>query len=343
MKWKNSLDTYVWIFNVGRGLSILIRTPNNHAILYDLGSSDEFSPLDFINENILPHITEFDYNNQSFNIAQTILSHPHHDHISEVDKFVNFTTSFLTCPNHKIEEEKFDFSTIESTEKLKVYKELYSSRGSGLQIIPSLFDNVNLDGLQYGIYYVRPPKIKELYKKDDHKYGNGCSLVLYYKHGKNSILIPGDITPEAIDLILESDISVEKRFSIITNNPNEENWHKENSDQPTLKSLLESQGLSVLITPHHGLESCYSSKLANLVKPQINVISEKRTTANEGTVDNRYQNQDASHGFNVIFDETVEFRNSISTKTNESYLIKFCRDNNMEIYGSKDPLNLLNK
>lgn len=32
-------DLIIWIMNVGRGLSIMIKTPQNYCVLYDLGSS----------------------------------------------------------------------------------------------------------------------------------------------------------------------------------------------------------------------------------------------------------------------------------------------------------------
>ena len=35
----------VYVFNVGRGLAVLIKTPHNHVMLYDLGSSEELSPI----------------------------------------------------------------------------------------------------------------------------------------------------------------------------------------------------------------------------------------------------------------------------------------------------------
>lgn len=41
---KNS-NLEFYIFNVGRGLSALIKTPQNHVVIYDLGSTDGFSPV----------------------------------------------------------------------------------------------------------------------------------------------------------------------------------------------------------------------------------------------------------------------------------------------------------
>ena len=66
--WTKSNKTFVFIFNVERGLSIFIRLPNNHGIIYDIGSSENFSPTSFIEDNLISHIECID---------QLIVSHPH--------------------------------------------------------------------------------------------------------------------------------------------------------------------------------------------------------------------------------------------------------------------------
>ena len=47
----------VFIFNVERGLSLLIKAPNNFCFLYDVGSTSGFSPIEtFIKKNCLIHL-----------------------------------------------------------------------------------------------------------------------------------------------------------------------------------------------------------------------------------------------------------------------------------------------
>jgi beta-lactamase superfamily II metal-dependent hydrolase len=116
--WKTSNKTYIWLFNTGRGLSICIRPPNNIGLIYDLGCKDDFSPIDFIQEEIIPHLAKY---KSTRNLGQLIVSHPHQDHIQEAEK-VNESESFniglVTLP-HDLdvegqEDEKIDFDRIEN-------------------------------------------------------------------------------------------------------------------------------------------------------------------------------------------------------------------------------------
>lgn len=341
--WHLSNDTYIWLFNVGRGISIFIRTPNNHAIIYDLGSSEEFSPMDFFKKHLIPSIKPFSLKSNNFPIAQTIISHPHLDHIYEVDKFDAKNTAFITCPHDKSSEEKFDFSTIEYHSKLDLYKALYSDREPPLQTILYNDRNTTVTQAEYGIYYIRPPKVKTLHPDNNHKYGNGCSIVMYYKYGSNSILIPGDITPEAMQYLLDEREETQKRYSVFSWQNGGKDWESKNSTQPKLIDLLKKHGLTILVPAHHGLESCYSEYLASIVKPRLNVISEKRTTENEGKIDARYQSKDGSHGMNVEVDGVKELRNSVTTKTAHHYLIKFTYDGKAQVFGAKNAEDLLMK
>jgi len=118
--WWETNYTYIWIFNTGRGLSVTLRLPHNIGIIYDLGCSDEFSPTEFITDNILPHLTEHkEYSN--YKIAQCVLSHPHADHIQEIDAILAdeddqalIYPALITCPNDKeVGDLKVDFSRIE--------------------------------------------------------------------------------------------------------------------------------------------------------------------------------------------------------------------------------------
>jgi beta-lactamase superfamily II metal-dependent hydrolase len=344
--WAQSTDTYIWVFNVQRGLAIFIRTPNNWGILYDLGNTDEFSPHAFIKENLLPHINKYD---NKHDLAQLVLSHPHTDHISDVEKIKDLPIGLLTCPHDHTEaasHEKFDFSVIEETSKTKAYRALYEERELPLQTI--LFDdNLTLARKpEYALYYINPEHVRTLHPNNDHQYGNGCSIVLYYKVGTNSILIPGDITPEALEYMVDEGEGVEKRCSrYLSQQDVERKWHYETSDQPSLKDRL-AEGLSVLVAPHHGLESGYSEKLYEAIKdakPNLVIISEKRHTGeNDGCVDARYQCEDGAVGEHIDIDGTSTFCNSVSTRNGHHILIKFTASGQRYVYTRTDPKDLLN-
>jgi beta-lactamase superfamily II metal-dependent hydrolase len=338
-KWAQTLQSYIWIFNVGRGLSIFIRTALNQGILYDFGCSQYFSPTKFLSENILPHLDKY----KKCKIAQTIISHPHADHIAEISCLASkdgkdspFYSSLHTCPHDKAEgsakPEAVDWERIKnpegSEEKIKLYKKLYASRNLPLQTI-NYESARSVPNIEYGLFYIRPPEVNEIHPSNDQDYGNGISLVFFYRHGKHTLLIPGDITPDALKSILNEGKGLEKRYTIFNRQKCTEkpHWHDQSSDQPSLRSLLKKYGLSILVAPHHGLESGFSEDLYISIenkKPNLVVISDKRHISDkDGIIDKRYQAQEGASGLDVFVEDIKKKQYSVSTRNGHHILISF--------------------
>jgi beta-lactamase superfamily II metal-dependent hydrolase len=328
MPWKNSLDTFILIFDVGRGSAAFVRTPFNQGMIVDLAGTTDFSPIAFIRSRLLNDLDLYD----GRKIAQAVISHPHTDHIRECEELSkpDLYPALITCPHDKSPEEAVDWSRIKNQDgdrSLKHYRMLFEQRRLPLQTIKHNSINRPKQTFEYGIYYLRPPVCATLHK-DDNQYGNAMSMVFYLRYGSNSILIPGDITSEAMQKLLDQTEGVEKRFTIFDAETQRYNpdWHQKTGSQPSLKQRLKDYGLSVLIAPHHGLESCYSSELALALrggKPQINVISEKRQThENQGCIHHGYQSEQGASGLTVRFPDKLEKRYSITTKSGH-ILIRF--------------------
>jgi len=344
--WVKSEEMHIFIFNTGRGLSVFIRTPTNHGIIYDLGSSGDFSPLGFLEEHILPYLEKY----EDKAIVQMIVSHPHGDHITEMDKVYDAGNNgavypyFLTCPHDRDgarEPEKVDWNRITNRDSesclLDYYKKFMDGRQPPLQ---SLIQKSGLtaEEFEYGIFYVRPPYVgRYLHPTNDQEYSNGISLVVYFKYGNHSILLPGDVSSNSIAHILEEGDGMEKRYTMFGayEMENNEEWTRVNSSQPSLKSLLGNYGLSVLLAPHHGLESGYSQELYSAMrdeKPRLVVISEKRHTGeNDGSVDQRYHGDTGASSLIVNIDGKNTSRESISTRNGHHILIKVNRNNSNPI------------
>jgi|YelNatPaOPRAMG01_1025707.scaffolds.fasta_scaffold14527_3 beta-lactamase superfamily II metal-dependent hydrolase len=357
--WVDSLKSHIWIFNVDRGLCVFIRTGLNQGIMYDFGNSDDFRPSDFIKEQIIPFLNEYKQNK----ISQTIISHPHIDHISNISclfepdiKSSPFYAALHTCPHDKTDSakpESIDWKRIKnpkgSEDTIKLYRSLYENRQLPLQTI--CFDSArSIPNLEYGIYYVRPPVVNEIYPDNDQEYGNGISLVLFYRHGNHTLLIPGDINPKGLNHILDEGEGLEKRYTIFDRGQNSKHptWHERTENQPSLRSSLKEHGLSVLIAPHHGLKSGFSKDLYESIrgsKPGLVVISEKRHfTDADGEVDPFYQSQDGAIGQYVYIEGKKEFRYSVSTRSGHHILILFQGTGGQpEVYLEKDPNILLEK
>lgn len=314
MKISKNDNTEIIIFNVERGLSINIKTPQNYTILYDLGSTSGFSPITlYKDQGILDNLSYYSEKSEtSKRIAQCLISHPHLDHMSDLGedntKYINENSFYITCQNDKSDNEKgqaINFDRInnpdndEDKDIIENYKSLYKNRNLPLSTLINYNDDEIID-LKIGYYYITSTKADALFSDDDQKYTNSLSLILYLYYYGHSILIPGDITPEAFEDIYNG--KCEKRFtdySIKQGIDKRVNWAQNTSDQPILKNLLKKK-LTILIAPHHGLESGYPEFLFKDLgdnKPELIIISDKQhNTENSGSTHKNYQNGVASSG-----------------------------------------------
>jgi hypothetical protein len=157
------------------------------------------------------------------------------------------------------------------------------------------------------------------------------------------------MTPEGMTHLLPEKVGSEKRYTKFDREFSDEHpsWHEKTSDQPSLHSLLQTHGLTVLVAPHHGLESCYSPELYDAIKggkPQLVVISEKRhLRETDGSVDSRYQKQEGASGLKVVKEGKEETCLSVSTINGWHILIVFGGTGRPKIYAEKDPVRLLTK
>jgi hypothetical protein len=354
--WTTSNKTYIWLFNTGRGLSICFRLPNNIGLLYDVGCSDDFSPVEFVESEILPHLDKY---NKSYNPGQLLISHLHADHIQEVKKInesEKYNPGLITLPHDKDvdgqEDEKIDFTRIENDdnkELLDEYKRLYEKRNPPLQSLEYTKCPTTSRDVVYGIYYMRPPEVDKIHSTDDHLYGNGVSLCLYLRHNRHSIWICGDITPDVHEDVLTGEESVERRFTYFKGNPEStpDTFHTKTSSQPTPEELFDDYSLTLLVAPHHGLESCFCQALFDLIpggRTQLNVISEKRhLSENDGKVDSRYSDANYSEGIYVNIDRVQDKRRMVSTRNGHHMLFILGRDStHPKVFLRKDPYDLLN-
>jgi len=312
MKINQNSNLEVFLLNVERGLSVLIKTPNNYCLLYDTGSTTDFSPIETFNKNKL--FNQFlGYSEPGCaekTIAQCIISHPHLDHISDLSetttKVLNDNCFYITCQNDKSSNtigHAIDFKRINNpdnaSDEIENYKSLYQERNLPLSTLIQ-YNEDDLFNFKVGYYYLTHKQVTELFPKDDQNYSNSLSLVLFLSYNNQSIIIPGDITPEAFELIYNG--KCEKRFtdySIKQGEKKKKDWARSTCDQPILKSLLK-KGLAILVAPHHGLESGYPQFLIDDLdenKPKLVIISDKRHNSdNSGSTHKNYQNGVASSG-----------------------------------------------
>jgi hypothetical protein len=171
--------------------------------------------------------------------------------------------------------------------------------------------------------------------------------MFYLRHGDHSILFPGDMTPEGMKHILGNGSGVQKRYSILSSSgaTSHPTWHTQTSDQPSLGQRLQSRGLTILVAPHHGLESCYSPELFAAMKdgkPRLNILSERRKAHDrDGSTHGCYQSDLDGSGLKVIIESKPEQRISLTTKGGHHILVVFSGTGAPAVYADTDPKKLL--
>lgn len=354
--WSFKNSTQIWIFSVGRGNAAFIRTGLNEGFILDMNATD-FDVAGFIEKNFVPKLDAY----KEHKIAQAVLSHPHGDHIAQCDRLQGkLYPTLLTCPHDKNfkdatdSKEKVNWGRIKNRKgddaAVAAYKKLYEGRWPPLQTI-EFSAKKTVPNLEYGIYYVQPPKCETLHA-DDNAYGNATSIMFYLRHGASSILFPGDMTPDGMQHILGEREGTQKRYTVFDRQAavSHPNWHTRTFDQRSLKILLRERGLSVLVAPHHGLESCYSPDLYAAIrggKPQLVVISERRKKMDDdssGKIHANYSSEAGASGLDVeVEGERILGKRTQSTINGHHILIVFEGSGAPRVYAEKDPTKLFGK
>jgi beta-lactamase superfamily II metal-dependent hydrolase len=297
------------VFNVGGALSTYIEF-NNKSLLVDIGKSETFNPIiDFL----IPLYNKrgITKNEGKYNLNQLIISHPHNDHMSAInDLNNNFFLELLTCPNDNegmLENEKINWNLIDKNENVKTLREMLVRRCPPLQ---------TTDLQNEFIYYIPPKEVEKNNDLSTESYCNNISIAVYIRINGTKIFMPGDLQKQGMEYIISKNIP--------------------------LRNIL-NEGVDILIAPHHGLRSSFSSYMFDHIKNKktrcINIVSEKTTTEDSNRqVDSRYSSKEFCNG-----DNNLSTSNDIvyQRKTSNGHIfINYSIPNkpNIEIIDNKDTL-----
>ncbi|WP_373723756.1 ComEC/Rec2 family competence protein [Bacteroides heparinolyticus] len=267
----------VVIFNVGAALSAYMET-DNKKIVIDLGKSSEFSP---VNDFLLPLFKKRgekrNYRGKYY-LNQVFISHPHQDHISDLnDLDEHYHIDLYTTPNdltmgwdaHR-KNVNWDLVDDPDGDDVKKVKEVYEGRHLPLTVcLPT----------KMTLGYMYPGDVEDNETLTNESYTNNISLVLYI-HAGYKILFAADVQKEGMKRLLEDDKELKKKIG---------------------------QGVDFLVCPHHGLRSSFSVELFDAMKDgktkKLNIVSEKSATDDKRKVDSRYSSTDYCEGDNNLSTE----------------------------------------
>jgi len=277
----------VWVFHVGRGVAGAVRTPGGQWIAIDLGASDNFCPVE---DFFLKHIPKNE--NGKRKIAQLIISHPHNDHMTSLERFHdNFYPALLTVPNDndkQAEKQKVKWDLIQNpNDSLTNFlrDEMLPGR------IPPLKETLETtDGFFFKIYYLLPDTCENDEALSASNYANNISILARINYKGSIVLFAGDMMKDGMKTLI---------------------------DTTSLGKHLKNKGVTFLVAPHHGLRSSFSVDLFNSMKngkPSLNIISERPTKADSNEiVDSRYGDKDYASGHKVFIEGKAEQKRKLRT------------------------------
>lgn len=180
--WRADTQLHIWVFDVGQGDGIFIRTPSGLTILVDGGPGD--AVLSELGSTLPPWVHELDV---------VVLTHPHADHYEGLFEIVDrYEVGMFLVP----EVCEYDSVSQELLEKVNFenVKLVYVSQEVGV----SMVSGGDLCVLSVSIY-------GDFGESRDRSDVNGCSLVVSVEYGTFHALLTGDLTQSGEESLLKSE------------------------------------------------------------------------------------------------------------------------------------------
>lgn len=261
------------VFNVGGALASYIEY-DGKKILVDIGTANAYNPIvDFL----LPlFIKRYGRSTEKRKIDQLIISHPHNDHLSAIKEFDKyFSATLVTCPNDNGGQEdrnKIKWSLVDNPtdEYVKYLRD---------SVLPGRFPPLRPSNpINQFLYFIAPKYCEGMKDLEAKNYTNNLSLAVYFRINGYKLFMPGDLMKDGMEYIIKHESSLRSKLA---------------------------EGVDVLIAPHHGLKSSFSTYLFDHMKDNktrcMNIIPEKPTTKDSNrVVDTRYSSIDYCFGYNNL-------------------------------------------
>lgn len=246
----------VIVFDVEHGFCAFIKSPTNYGMMFDCGCTSTFSPALYIAKYELPYCERWN----NFALAHMTISHPHKDHIEDIDTVMD------KCEPARLKMQDYNWDEIKSEvnakyEHLDTYTEWTKGYDSSMGKSPDY-------GIEITRAYLTPDEAKKI---DEQKFVNNSSIVTVLNVNgtacSEKFLFGGDMETAGWDALLKK--SEKLRMAV--------------------------KGVDFYITSHHGHSSGFSEELYHAMgtKPILNIVSIHN---GDEKIDDRYSKQEYAYG-----------------------------------------------
>jgi len=243
--------TKIFIYDVDHGLCSSIIDSGGNVLLIDCGRGSNFSPIKHISN-------ELGVSLQDLSIDLFVLSHPHGDHIEDIDNLLNanLRNKHHTSFNSYTDEELLEGNTQKGYNNLKLFDSEYSHFTPPGYTPPNWIFSLNTN------FSISPSEAREI---DKSTVINNSSRMAIIEFSGVKILFTGDIQTNGWPKLLSN-----TSFVNAASNP------------------------SAVIAPHHGHKSSFCSDLYDTIgKPFLNICSLAKGDQHLAT---QYSSDSASRG-----------------------------------------------
>lgn len=243
----------VIIFDVEHGFCAFVKSPTGETLLIDCGRKESFSPVVYVLDNEL----------NGARLTQLIVTHPHDDHIEDIDSVIS------KLPPRILHRQRYDWEEVKESEADYDNLDHYSAwQGTYNAPVPA----VNW-GMDIKVFYLTPAQAQAL---GQGSWVNNSGMVVV-------ITITGTKFREKF--VFGADVETEGFTELLKS--------------PAFRQAV--AGADFYIASHHGHTSGFSTELYDAMgKPILNLIS---ITSGDEHVDSRYASADYALGTQVDGEE----------------------------------------
>lgn len=265
------MDMVLKVFDVAHGSANFLISPTGRTELVDLGARADWSPLLHIHSSYIAHGTQ---------LGRLVLTHHHGDHLDDVYNLPDRMPSLVVRRglSGSYAQACRESNSTGGQQKAEYFDSLFGTylyENSAIQTVEAW--GIAISG------WMLTEQQASAVTGTSNSMANCCSLVRLYDHNGTKFLLCGDMEKEGMAELLAT--NAEMRGAV--------------------------QGVNVLVAPHHGHRSGFSTELMRAIGgPDIVIAS---IMSGDEHVDNRYSDSAWVRGVNLS-DGTV--KRLLTTRSN---------------------------